>query len=289
MKILLFGGSGQLGFEIQKRALDLNFEVVSPFTSEVNISEETQVLYLCSQTQPDVILNCAAYTAVDKAEEEKDLCFKINRDGARNVALGARQTGAKLIHISTDYVFDGEKGSPLTEDDPVNPLSVYGMSKLDGEREILKHYPDRTIIVRTSSLYGQKGVNFVRTMLDLFHSRDLVRVVNDQVASPTWAGWLAEALLDISRMEVTGVLHAACSGETSWFDFAKRILDWSSNLEPHPGLRLEPISAAELGRPARRPRYSVLDCGKLTDLLGRAPMHWEEGLKAHLREIGMLE
>src|SRR5690606_17770825 len=156
MKILLFGGSGQLGHEIIKRANDLNFEVISPVTSEVNISEEKQVRYLAKQIQPDIIYNCAAYTAVDKAEEEPDRCFLINRDGARNAALAAKDVNTRLIHISTDYVFTGDGSNPLTEEDIANPINIYGQAKLAGENEILEHYPEKSLILRTSSLYGQK-------------------------------------------------------------------------------------------------------------------------------------
>ena len=288
MKFLLFGGSGQLGFEIQKRAADLNFEVFSPDETEVNISEARQVLYLCSQVKPDLILNCAAYTAVDKAEQEQDLCFKINAEGARNVAQGAKENGARLIHISTDYVFDGELGRALREDDPVNPLSVYGKSKLAGEQEILKIYPERSLVVRTASLYGQRGINFVRTMLELFKTRELVKVVSDQYSSPTWAGWLAEVLLDMSRIESSGVVHAVSKGAVSWYDFAVKILELSrERIESHPNLKVEKTTAAEFARPAPRPRYSELDCSKLTKLIGRPPITWQDALATHLKELGV--
>lgn len=289
MKILLFGGSGQLGFEIQKRAVDLNFEVISPVVKEVNISEGNQVSFLAAQLKPDIILNCAAYTAVDKAEVEEEIAHRINCIGAKNVALAARQISARLIHISTDYVFDGSLQRPLTEDDIVNPINVYGKTKLAGEKEILSIYPEGSLIVRTSSLYGQRGVNFVKTMIDLFRSKELVRVVIDQVMSPTWSGWLAEALLDLGRIKTNGIVHASCSGQVSWYDFAKSIFELSNpRLEPHPNLKIEPILASEFQRPAKRPPFSVFNCAKLANLLSRQPLNWEEALKIHLREIGIM-
>lgn len=289
MKILLFGGSGQLGYDIQIRAQDLNFEIVSPVISEVNISEGPQVEYLASKIKPDLIINCAAYTAVDQAEKDKDEAYKINSVGARNIAQAAKSSGSRLIHISTDYVFDGKSNSPLTEEAPTNPLNVYGQSKLAGEKEILGLYPERSLIVRTSSLYGRRGVNFVRTMLELFRTKKEVRVVSDQYMSPTWAGWLAEVLLDLGRINVSGIVHATGAGETTWFDFANAILRNAKRLEAQDELKIIPITAEEFARPAKRPQYSVLDCSKLKGVLGRSPMMWEDALKAHLREISMMD
>jgi dTDP-4-dehydrorhamnose reductase len=288
MKILLFGGSGQLGFEIIKRANDLNFEIISPVTSEMDISEEKQVRFLAKQVQPDIIFNCAAYTAVDKAEEDIERCYQINRDGARNAALAAKDVSTRLIHISTDYVFEGNKHSALSEDEETGPLNQYGKSKLAGEAEIMKFYPDKSLILRTSSLYGQKGVNFVRTMLELFRTKELVKVVNDQFMSPTWAGWLAEVMLDLSRIKASGIVHACCKGETNWFEFAGLILEEArGKLNPKENLELAPIPASDYARPAKRPAYSVMDCSKLAKLLGREPISWQEGLRFHLSEIGM--
>lgn len=288
MKILLFGGSGQLGYEIQTRSYDLNFEVVSPVASEINISEGQQVAYLAEQIKPDLIVNCAAYTLVDKAEEERETAHKINCIGARNVAQAAKAINARLIHISTDYVFDGETDRALDEEHQTNPLNVYGQTKLEGEREIQKLYSEGSLILRTSSLYGQRGQNFVRTMLDLFRTKDTVRVVKDQIMSPTWAGWLAEVILDLGRINVSGIVHASCAGETSWFDFAAKILELSKDgLGNDIKVKLEPITAAEFSRPAKRPRYSVLDTSKLAGILGRKAITWEEGLERHLKEIGI--
>ena len=287
MKILLFGGAGQLGREVDKRARDLNFEVVSPVISELDISEEKQVRFLASQLKPEIIINCAAYTAVDKAESEPDVAFKINAQGAANAALAALDSGARLIHISTDYVFSGEGNVPLKEDAPTSPRSVYGRSKLEGEHEVERILKGEGLIVRTSSLHGRYGGNFVHTMLKLFDEKKTVRVVNDQWMSPCWAGFLAEVLLDLARLQTQGTLHVACGGVITWFDFARKILELAY---PHasPGERsvVEPQAMSELDRPAPRPQYSAFDLTRLSELLGRPPLPWEQGLEHHLREIG---
>ena len=289
MKILLFGGAGQLGFELTKRAADLNFSVVSPVISEVDISSLEQVRFIAQRLKPDLIINSAAYTAVDQAESNRDEAFRVNRDGARNVAMVAKELGSRLLYVSTDYVFDGEQGTPLTESDPTNPLGVYGASKLAGEQAVQEAYGAEALIVRTSSLHGQRGENFVHTMLKLFDEREIVRVVSDQFMSPTWAGWLAEVMLDLVRMRATGVVHASCAGVISWLDFAKKIHELGKPMQGDSWrAQLAPLSMEELGRPAKRPRYSAFDTTRLAQLLGRPALPWEEGLRNHLREIGRL-
>ena len=287
MKILLFGGSGQLGLEIKKRALDLNFEIISPVITEVDISDRDQLLFLAEKVKPDIIINSAAYTAVDKAEEESEQAFLINRDGAGFVAEAAKQADAKLFHISTDYVYDGSTSEALTEDALTNPLSVYGQSKLEGDQAVFSAYGNTAVILRISSLHGQYGHNFIHTMLKLFAERDEVSVVNDQIMSPTWAGWLAEVLLDLSRIECSGIIHACCKGSISWFDFASATFEIASPyIDGAEGTELKPIPTSEYPTPAKRPAYSVMDCSKLAKLLGREPILWQEGLKSHLRELG---
>lgn len=287
MKILLFGGAGQLGFEIQKRAFDLDFEVISPVLSEVDITNEQQVQFLAQKVRAELVINAAAYTAVDKAEVEQAEAYKINRDGAAVVARAARNAGSRMIHVSTDYVFDGTASTPISEAHPTNPINVYGASKLAGEIEVQKELGDRALIVRTSSLHGQRGENFVHTMVKLFSERELVKVVNDQWMSATWAGWLAEAILDLGRIDCHGTLHASCAGALTWFDFAAAILEHiKPKNEAARRCRIEPTTAAAFARPARRPGYSVFDCSRLASLLGRKPIAWQDGLKNHLREIG---
>lgn len=290
MKILLFGGSGQLGHEVRKRAADLDFELISPVSSELDITDRAQVKFLLSSVKPDVVINSAAYTAVDKAEDESDRTFAINADGARYIAEGCVAVGARMIHISTDYVFDGLLGRELREDDATNAVSVYGRSKLAGEEAVRDATNDTALIIRTQALYGKKGVNFVYTMLKLFEEREVVKVVSDQWVSPTWAGWLAETLLDLVRTECSGVVHASCRGAVSWFDFAQEIMGLArGGLQGKRLARLEPTTAEELGRPARRPVYSAFDTSKLTQLLGRPVLSWQEGLQLFLREVGLTQ
>jgi dTDP-4-dehydrorhamnose reductase len=288
VKILLFGGSGQLGFELRKRAADLNFELVSPVTTELDITDRTQVANLVRALRPTAVINSAAYTAVDKAEEEQDRAFSINAEGVRNIAEACKRCGSRLIHISTDYVFDGSFGRPLREDDPVNPLSVYGKSKLAGEEYAHSICDEQAVVVRTQALYGQKGVNFVHTMLKLFGEREVLKVVNDQFVSPTWAGWLAEILLDLVRLPVSGTLHASCDGVVSWFDFAKEIQRLAAgSFEGSRLARIEPTTAAELSRPAPRPVFSAFDTSRLISVLGRPTLGWQPALETFLKEIGV--
>lgn len=290
MKILLFGGAGQLGYELRTRAADLEFEVVSPVVTEIDITDHDQVVKVTCSTKPDVVLNCAAYTAVDKAEEDVEQAFRINRDGAFNIADACAIAKARCIHVSTDYVFDGLLGRPLTEEDPVHPLSVYGRSKWEGEERIRQVLGNDALIVRTQSLYGQKGVNFVYTMLKLFGERDVVKVVDDQWVSPTWAGWLAEALLDCARIDVGGTLHASCEGTVSWYEFASEIRSLAlPHFEGRTVATVERTTAATLNRPATRPTFSAFDTAKITKVLGRPPMRWKDALTAFLREIQVIE
>lgn len=285
MRILVFGGSGQLGHEVVRRALDLHFDVIAPVFSEVDVANQSQVEFLAQKIKPDVIINGAAYTAVDAAEKERELAMRVNHEGTRNVARAARQQGARLMYISTDYVFPGNVPAPLDENAPTGPLNVYGASKLAGEQAVLEELGGRGLIVRTSSLHGAKGDNFVHAMIKLFKERDEVNVVYDQEMSPTWAGWLAEVLLDLCRIECSGVVHATSAGATNWYEFAREIYRRTRSQIARE-VRLNPITAAEFGRPALRPAYSVLDCTRLEGFIGRPTPAWQDGLTHHLKELG---
>ena len=295
MKLLVFGGGGQLGYELLKRASDLRFEVLAPVLSELDISDPQAVLKFVKAIKPAAIINAAAYTAVDKAETERELAFAVNSTGAENVALAAKAVGSRLLHVSTDYVFSGDGATALSEQSLVDARGVYGSSKLEGEQRIRAAYPENSVIVRTSSLHGQRGENFLHTMLKLFAERDIVKVVDDQRMSPTWAGWLAEALLDLSRTDSfgaqviagpgAGILHGSSVGNVSWFEFAQAIYEDASHELPWKA-QLERTTMAELARPAPRPKFSVFDVTKITRALGRKPIGWREGLRAHLADIG---
>ncbi len=287
MKLLLFGGSGQLGYEIISRCRDLNFKIISPVTSEVDVTLAEQVDFLVEKFKPDVVINCAAYTAVDLAETEQQRAFEINELGVKNIATAVARNKSYLVSISTDYVFDGKKGTAYQETDPTNPINVYGQSKLAGEKAALEILGDRALIVRTSSLHGQRGNNFVHTMLRLFQERKSLDIVSDQSMTVTWAGWLAEVILDLARLRASGVVHAAGQGALTWYDFAKEILEVSKehNSRIPKDFQLNPISAKEFNRPAARPEYSVLDSSKLAGILGYQPISWKEGLLSHLKQI----
>lgn len=286
VKILLFGGSGQLGFEINKRAGALNFPIVSPIRAEVDITNALDIAATIALHKPEVIINCAAYTAVDKAEQETELAFKVNAEAPHAIAENAKKFGSYFIHISTDYVFSGKEKKAKIETDIADPVNVYGKSKLEGENAALGEYPQGTCVVRTSSLHGQRGINFVGTMLKLFKERPVVKVVTDQWMSPTWAGWLSEVLLDFVRIRPTGLYHASGSGAISWYEFAQGIMELASG---EVTAKIEQTTAAEFGRPAQRPCYSVFDCSKLEKTLGRPVITWQDGVKGHLKDIGMLK
>jgi dTDP-4-dehydrorhamnose reductase len=299
MKILLFGGSGQLGHEIREKASNLNFQVVSPISSEVNITNQQQVDFLVTQLNPDIIINSAAYTAVDDAEVNTVECFATNSLGSKNVALAAKKNNTRLVYISTDYVFSGKNidNSPRTipylEEDMVNPLSVYGASKNEGEQHVVNICGQEGLIVRTSSLYGKKSPNFVHTVLRLFTEGREVSVVNDQFMLPTWSGWLAEVILDLVRIPketAHGIVHVSCGGDyVSWYDFASRIHELTkNNIDGAIASKVVPVLASNFGRPAPRPNFSVLNCSKLSSWLNRPCLNWDLALQYCLREINVL-
>jgi dTDP-4-dehydrorhamnose reductase len=228
----------------------------------------------------DVAINCAAFTRVDDAERERERCRAINADGAGNLARACVDRGIYLIHISTDYVFAGNKGTPYTEDDEPAPLNFYGLTKLEGERQVAASGA-KALIVRTQSLYGLRGRNFVRAILaQIRNGRDELFVVSDQTSAPTYTRHLADALLDLAETRPdAGIVHAAAPNACSWWAFARAIV-----ARTRPDVRVLERTSAEMNFPARRPAYSVLDTTKLTRLIGRALPPWEAGLDAYLGE-----
>ena len=272
MKVFLTGVSGQLGRALVPRLV--GHDVTAPSESQADVTSAS-VVDVIARAEPDVVIHTAAYTDVDGAEAHPDLAFAVNARGSRHVAEGAARVGARLIAVSTDYVYDGAKPTPYREDDATAPLGVYGRSKLEGEREMLKVL-DGTLILRTAWLYG-RGKNFVETILRLAAERDELRVVDDQVGSPTSASDLASAIVSLLAKPCAGVYHAVNSGTCSWYVFAREILALSG-LER----RVVPISSAELKRPAPRPANSVLDCSKLRSL-GITMRPWREALVDYLR------
>jgi dTDP-4-dehydrorhamnose reductase len=237
-----------------------------------------------AQARPNVIINAAAWTAVDRAESEPQACQRINADAPAAMAAAARDSGALLIHYSTDYVFDGRAGRPYREDDAVGPLGVYGRSKLDGERAIAST-GCAAIVLRTSWVYGLTGQNFLRTMLRLGGEREELGVVDDQRGSPTWSRSIARGTLHLldrhahqpaSWAGISGLYHATASGSTTWFGFASAIFELAPGLARRP--RLRPLTTAEYPLPAARPASSVLDCGRLEAGFGLVLPDWREAL-----------
>jgi dTDP-4-dehydrorhamnose reductase len=274
MRILVTGAKGQLGYELQ-RALR-GEEVIATDHPEYELTDPKVGEKIAAQ-RPDVVIHAAGYTDVDGCERDPEIAFAVNAQGTRRVAEGAAKANARLIYISTDYVFDGKKTEPYTERDPVNPLNVYGRSKLAGEEEALKGCR-RTLVLRTSWLYGVHGKNFVMTILSLAATQPEVRVVEDQRGSPTYARHLSQVIAGLIRTDVTGVIHAGGEGECSRYEFAKAILQ-EAGLE----CRVVPISTAESGRLALRPSYSALSTAFLHQH-GLSLPPWREGVRQFLAD-----
>ncbi|KYC37542.1 dTDP-4-dehydrorhamnose reductase [Scytonema hofmannii PCC 7110] len=285
--ILLIGSNGQVGTELQK--------ILTPYGNTVAVARPTIDMTkpdtLCSiirEKKPQIIINAAAYTAVDKAESEVEVANAVNGIAPGIIAEEADKLGAFPIHISTDYVFDGNNSRPYLETDTINPLSVYGKTKLAGEEAIQKCCTNY-LILRTAWVYGTFGKsNFVKTMLRLGGEREEIRVVADQIGSPTWArdiaGAIARILPQVSP-EITGIYHYTNSGVTTWYDFAVTIFEEAQQLGfPLKVQRIVPISTSEYPTPARRPSYSVLSCAKIAKVLGTYPPHWRQSLRQMIKE-----
>ncbi len=274
--IFVIGAAGQLGQELVRP-----YETCAPEAAvlmqgadlpEVDITDAARVMAALERVRPRAVINAAAYTDVDGCETHAEQAYAVNAAGPENLARACRQVGCKLVHVSTDYVFDGRKRTPYDVDDPVNPQGVYGKSKAEGERRIRESGVDH-VIVRTSWLFGTAGKNFVKTILERVAQRDELRVVTDQVGRPTYAPDLAAVLLALAQSDLAGTYHFANAGECSWHAFATEVLRQAGWLKP-----VRPISAAELGRPAPRPAYSVLDTRRLTDDTGIVPRPWQAAL-----------
>ena len=278
--VLITGANGQLGSELRKlsETTDTAFRFLFTDADTLDITDARHVKNFVKDHSVEYIVNCAAYTAVDKAETDVDTAFGINHVGARNLA----ESGAKIIHISTDYVFDGNADMPYKEDVPANPQSVYGKSKLQGE-EAIRSLAQDWVIIRTAWLYSEFGNNFVKTMIRLMNERDEISVVADQRGTPTYAADLAEMILVILETDEwkTGVYHFSNLGETTWYDFAKKIKTLSGNTRT----RITPISTGQYKTAATRPAYSVLDKSKIQSAFRVLIPDWENGLERCIRKL----
>ncbi len=276
MKILVTGCNGQLGNEL-RLILDKEFpgSVLYTDVQELDLTDAKAVNAYVVNNEVTHIVNCAAYTAVDRAEEEKMQCAKINTDAVKNIAIAADSNGAKVIHISTDYVFDGTNHRPYRESDKVNPISQYGTTKRKGETALLALAPE-ALIIRTAWLYSTFGNNFVKTMLRLADSQPEIKVVSDQVGTPTYARDLAAAIAKIlhSHQWVPGIFHFTDEGAASWYDFAKAIFRIAGK-----NVKVTPIPTEDFPTPANRPAYSILDKTRIKATYGVAITHWEESLR----------
>ncbi len=275
MKLLVTGGRGQLGRSLVRAAAARGDAVVALARDTLDITVPAQIAAALRAHAPAVVINGAAYTAVDRAEAERDRAFAVNADGAGQIARACAAASVPLLHVSTDYVFDGTATRPYREDDPASPINVYGASKAAGERQVLDA---GGVVVRTSWLFGEGGPSFVHSMLRLARERPSLRVVADQHGCPTCADDLAAALLELATRERGGIYHACGDGPTTWHGFATAIVDEARRHTALACERVEPITTAEYPTPARRPAYSVLDTGRLR-ALGITVPSWRSGLR----------
>jgi dTDP-4-dehydrorhamnose reductase len=275
--ILITGSHGQLGNEMQNAAVGYpQFRYIFTDVDELDICDKAAVEAFIVNNKVNIIVNCAAYTAVDKAEEDVELCYKINRDAVKNLGEVAVAYGVKVIHVSTDYVFDGKSYLPYTEDQQVCPATVYGQSKLAGE-EALMAVNKQSVIIRTAWLYSSFGNNFVKTMIRLGNERDSIGVVFDQIGSPTYAADLADAILKVAAAAtfVPGIYHYSNEGVCSWYDFTKTIHRLSGIV-----CDVKPIETKDYPARTPRPHYSVLNKAKIKQIYGINIPHWEQSLES---------
>lgn len=285
-RALITGAGGQVGLELQETAPD-GWTIAACRSDELDVTQPEAVRAAILRHRPSVVIHTAAYTAVDAAETNADLAEAVNTRGTAHVAEAAREVGARLVHLSTDFVFDGAIGRPYTPEDAPHPLGVYGRTKLAAEREVTQVLGDRALIVRAAWVYSRHRQNFVLTMLRLMEERDELGVVSDQIGTPTWARSLAEALWTAAALpELSGVLHWTDAGVASWYDFAVAIQEeaLAAGLLAH-ALPIRPLRSAQYPTPARRPTYSVLDKSSSWASLRRTPPHWRVNLRLMLQDL----
>jgi len=285
-RVLVTGISGQLGRAL-RATLPAGHDWLQPAQGRLDIGDREAVARTVAELRPQLIVNAAAYTAVDKAESEPALAQRINAEAPGWLAQAAQTCGARLVHVSTDFVFDGIQGRPYRPEDPTAPQSVYGRSKRDGERAVQAVLARDALIVRTAWVYYPGGANFVRSMLRLLAEREELRVVADQVGTPTHAGGLAQAIWSLVAARAGGILHWTDAGVASWYDFAHAIREFAQGLQPETRWgRLLPIRTEDYPTPARRPSYSLLDKTETWAITGTPP-HWRERLAQDLRAGGL--
>jgi dTDP-4-dehydrorhamnose reductase len=286
MKVFITGAQGQVGRALLK-SVPAWVDAVGRSRGEMDIGDAQAVMGSIQAHRPDLIINAGAYTAVDKAESEPELAERANTTGPLNLAVAASATGARLLHLSTDFVFDGTASKPYATDAPTNPQSTYGRTKRGGEEAVRQTLPDKSVVLRTAWVYAAEGNNFVRTMLRLMAAKGAVRVVADQIGTPTAAHSLAEVIWALAaRPDVTGTYHWTDAGVASWYDFAVAIAEESAVIGLLPAeVRVDAIATEEYPTPAKRPGYSVLDKRSLLAKLSVPARHWRSNLRAVLAEV----
>ncbi len=285
MKILITGAGGQLGHETQLMLQHKGINTIGIGRKDVDFSQPEQVAEYIASQRADWVINCAAYTQVDKAEENAELAFQVNRDAAQAVAEGVQSYAGRLLQVSTDFIFDGRQSHPYREHDRANPLGVYGQSKWEGEQAVQKILPDATIL-RTAWVYGIHGHNFVKTILHLASEREELGIIDEQIGSPSWTFDISQAMYTLIEKECTGIYHFSNEGVASWYDFALALINEAQSL----GMKLKikhtkPIPASAYPTPAARPAYSVLSKEKIRGLLDYDIPHWRDSLKTMLKEL----
>ena len=285
MRILVTGSTGQLGFDVLRAFSETGHEIIAPVRRELDFLNPDEIADKVRRLQPDWVINCAAYTQVDRAESEQEQAFVINRDSVAQLAAAVAGYGGNLLQVSTDFVFDGEQSRPYREEDDARPLGVYGRSKREGEQAVRAALSE-AIILRTAWVYGIHGHNFVKTILRVASEGKPLRVVDDQIGSPTWARDIAGAIRALVQHRASGTYHYTNAGSTSWHGFATAIL--AEATEAGFALKTDSVEAIPTSgypTPARRPAYSVLDTGKIQSLLPAPIPHWRDSLNRMLKEL----
>jgi dTDP-4-dehydrorhamnose reductase len=281
---VVIGSKGMLGIDLVDLLVKDGVSTVPLAREDIDIRDPESVLRAFKRYRPGTVINVAAITDVDGCESKVEEAFRVNAEGPCNLGLAASAVGTVLVHMSTDYVFDGAGAVPYKEEDAIAPIGVYGASKAEGEKHVRETLPEMHCIVRTQWLFGVHGKNFVEAIINAAQTRDALRVVHDQRGRPSYAPDVARALVDLCRLGARGTVHVAGSGETSWYEFARAILD-RAGLDR---VRVEPITTRELGRPAPRPAYSVLDTSRFTTIAGYALRHWREALDEYFSVRGRM-
>jgi len=286
LKVLITGKGGQLAWELE-RSLPAGYEALCLGVESLDITEKEAVFTALEDFRPELVINAAAYTAVDKAESDSELAYAVNEVGAENIALACKEVGARLLHVSTDFVFSGDKAKPYVEDDEPAPLGVYGASKLAGDLKVSQVLGNAQVIVRTAWVYSAHGNNFVKTMLRLMKEKPELNIIYDQVGTPTWAKGLAMWLWSVAeKPEVTGMFHWTDAGVASWYDFAIAIQE----LAVEKGMLSQeipiyPIPTSSYPTPAKRPSFSILDKSRAEEASGLKSTHWRKQLAGMLEEL----